>query len=136
MTMYTETPLGVALEALTPTLTKLELSSDEYVRWVAGEVFDTLHRWGPDGTMKSWMQDHHGAVCETVQVDINSGSAWCPTNRTIDARSHSTYVSMLVGSKGSRRDYAKMRVVAVKSNVIVVVDDWHAIAYIVQPEDH
>ena len=124
---YTTSPLGIATEALTPLLTKLEQSGDEYSRWVAAEIFDTLDHCPPQGTLKSWMQEHHGAL-ETVQFNRHDGTAWAPTGRKIDAL-RATYVEL----SGSRRDYGGMKVVAVKSNVIVVVDDWHVVAYVVQP---
>lgn len=76
-------------------------------------------------TFKRWMQEHHGATVETVQLDTKRGTTWEPGPRVIDAETRASYVLL----DGSRRDYAGMKVERSTDDSIVVSDDWHHIRY-------
>jgi hypothetical protein len=80
----------------------------------------------PRGTMRGWMESHSGRYVTTIQVDNSNRSVWAPVGRWITA--HGTHVTLA----GSRRDYAGMRVVATGDWGLIVQDDWHTIAYVLE----
>lgn len=107
-----------------PIIERLTTSDHDVSRIVGQTVADTL-TLPASGTLRAWMQAHHGGKVTTIQIDQNNGSAWAPMGRTVDASRASS-----VKLDGSTRDYAGMRVKHTAPNCIIVADDWHAIAYI------
>jgi hypothetical protein len=77
------------------------------------------------GTAKAWLEARHGAIVDTVQVNIHDGSAWAPSGRTIDSASRSSATIF----DGSTRDYAGLRVLAATDTCLIATNDWHVIAY-------
>lgn len=112
---------------LAETLGRLDGQGDDYASLVVAMIRTTLKQ-PPMGTLRKWMVAHNGEVVTTVQIHNGNGTAWTPTGRTIDA-SKSTYVEL----SGSARYYAEMHVVATAPNVIIVADDEHTIAYVIEP---
>src|SRR5690554_3821390 len=118
--------MSTATEALAPTLDRLAASDSDYSRGVAAIIRDTLSG-KPTGTLRAWMERHNGRQVTTLQVHNGNGTAWAPTGRTIDAtRAGSVILS------GSTRDYKGMRVIAASADCIIVRDDWHTVAYVVE----
>ena len=105
-----------------------------YAAHVADLITRTLE-YRPEGTLKAWMIRHHGESVTTVQVTNETGQAWSPGHRTIDAKRAAGHVEL----SGSRRDYAGMRVLAgplqsveFEDECIIVGDDWHTIAFVIE----
>ena len=119
-----------AIEVLQPTLDRLKgqavADADNWVAGIVLAVEDALAS-APTGTMHKWMIEHDGQVVTTIQVHNSTGTAWTPTGRTIDAGTRSS-----VKLSGSRRDYAGMRVIATTDDVLIVADDGHTIAYVIE----
>jgi hypothetical protein len=82
------------------------------------------------GTMQAWFTARDGATVHTLQVDNRNGGIWAPLARTVDSHSKRGQVAL----NGSWRDYSGMRVIAASGSALIVADDWHTIAYVVQPE--
>lgn len=82
------------------------------------------------GTMKAWFTARDGATVHTLQVDNRNGGIWAPLSRVADSHSAAGKVAL----NGSWRDYAGMHVVAAAKDALIVTDDWHTIAYVVQPD--
>ena len=78
------------------------------------------------GTMRAWMESHNGQTVTTVQIDNRNGSGWLPTGRTIDARPSAVFLDR------SAREYRGMKVLHATGSTLIVGDDWHTVAYIVE----
>lgn len=77
------------------------------------------------GTMRAWMEAHNGDVVTTIQAR-RDGHSWCPTGRTVDARSRQGSVQL----SGSTRDYAGCRVLHATDDVLIVTTYDEVIAYV------
>lgn len=113
-------------QTFAPITDRLATSNSEYSRYAAGTILAALEA-GPSGTMRAWMEARNGRSVTTVQIDRNTGGAWAPTGRTISATRAGS-----VQLDGSTRDYAGMRVQHVTADCLIVQDDWHTIAYLIE----
>lgn len=111
-----------AAETLAPIMAQL---ATRYLA-IRDSIEDALNA-GRSGTMRAWCEKHNGQAVTTVQVDNNSGSAWCPTGRTINATRASSVLF-----NDSARYYAGMRVIGTSDRALVVEDEWHTIAYVIE----
>lgn len=116
------------MNVLEPILGKLESSPVEYSRVVAATIREALDA-PAGGTMRAWMERHSGRDVTTVQAANDGSSVWAPTGRVIDA-SRATFVEF----NGSTRYYAGMRVLHTTDSVLIVADEWHTIAYVIEGE--
>lgn len=99
----------------------------DFVDAIVTRVREAL-RAGPKGSLRAWMQAHDGQLVTTLQVSNGAGTVWCPTGRTIDAsRAGGVVLS------GSTRPYRGMVVAGATDAAIVVADDWHTVAYVIEP---
>lgn len=113
-------------ETFAPVTERLGTSNSDYSRHAARLILEALDT-PASGTMRAWMERHNGRKVTTVQVDQRTGSAWAPTGRTI----HATRAGS-VRLDDSTRDYAGMRVQHTTTECLIVSDDWHTIAYLVE----
>jgi hypothetical protein len=72
----------------------------------------------PTGTMKAWMEAHHGMKVDTLQVQ-GERNVWAPAARTVDATNRAGCVFL----DGSAREYRGCRVVGADENSLVVTSD-------------
>lgn len=100
----------------------------------AETVLNLLDTGKPSGTMRDWMLAHHGQQVATIQMDTRQYGWWAPTGRIVDAKSGATFVqfSGLAYAPPSTRYYAGMRVLRASENILIVGDETHVIAYIVE----
>lgn len=117
-----------AAETLAPILVRLDGNPNPVAGAIARDVRAALAS-PRSGSMAGWMREHDGARVHTVQVDNQSGRAWLPLSRTIDARARGHVRLCRDEGDGSRRDYAGMHVVHASPRCLIVADDWHTIAY-------
>lgn len=112
-------------DAFAPTIAKLEgLGDNPFAkRFLAGL---TAPRVAPKGTMRAWMESHNGQTVDTVQITNRTGDSWTPIERKIEATRAGKVLL-----NDSARDYKGMRVLSATDSVLIVADDWHTIAYIV-----
>lgn len=113
--------------ALAPVLDKLAAGNDA-MRSIHNRLRPMVDSPRPTGTMAAWFAGHNGAKVTTVQVNNQTGHVWTPTGRVVDARTYKGKV--LLG--GSARDYKGMRVIAATDSELIVSDDWHTVAYLVE----
>ena len=115
----------VTLESLRATLEALPASDgrDTALVWVR----ETPTTRG--GTMRAWMQAHHGERVDTLQASHSNGRLWAPLGRTVDA-SRATRVEL----NGSSRHYAGCRVIASSATVLAVTSSDALIIYRVSGE--
>jgi len=114
-----------AQETFAPVIAKLHGLGDNPVAKTLLAGLDHEVYPEPKGTMKAWMAAHHGNEVHTIQVDDHNGNVWTPLGRMVDASKAS---SVRLGE--STRDYKGMRVMSASSDLLIVSDDWHTIAYI------
>lgn len=98
---------------------------------VVSRHYDYVTAAPASGTLKAWMQAHHGQEVHTVQVGRNGSMPWAPTGRTVDA-SRASFVTL----GGSRRDYAGMRTLHATTDAIIVADDWQIVFYVAAAPTH
>ena len=84
-------------------------------------------RHGMGGTVRAWAKAHHGARVDVLQVQ-QSGAAWAPGTRTLDA-SRASYVTF----NGSRRYYAGTRVIAAAADHLIFATPGAVILWTVAP---
>lgn len=97
------------------------------------EPFETIHAatlpTAARGTVKAWMQAHHGAAVHTLQIGLNGRNPWCPGRRIVDARSRATGVLL----DGSLRGYVGARVLLASDDVLVLATSYQVAMYVVAP---
>ena len=113
------------LDVLAPVIDRIEENATERFALDIARLIRGAYDAPAKGTMRAWMEAHHGDIVTTVQVNRDTGQAWSPTGRTVDAtRAGSVQLS------GSTRDYKGMRVLHATDDVLIVSDSWHVIAYV------
>lgn len=92
-----------------------------------GATITSARETKPSGTMRSWFESHNGQKVTTVQVGIERGNIWAPMHRTID-----TSRAGSVRFNDSIRDYKGMRVLHSTPECLIVTNNWHVIAYVIE----
>lgn len=118
----------MTIAALAPVLDKLAGSGSPMAKAILDALRPMVDSPTPRGTMAQWFQARNGSTVHTIQVDGNTGAIWSPLSRTVDATSYRGKVLL----NGSARDYRGMKVLAVSGNALIVADDWHTIAYVLE----
>ena len=113
-------------ETFAPITDRLGTSNSDYSQHAARLILTALDA-PAKGTMRAWMERNNGCKVTTVQVNRNDGTAWAPTGRTI----HATRAGS-VQLDGSTRDYAGMKVRHATPECLIVSDNWHTIAYLIE----
>lgn len=116
------------------TTNPVEWPEDTFAYRTADAVLDLLDTGKPWGTMRDWMLAHHGQQVTTIQMDTRQYGGWAPTGRIVDAKSGATFVqfSGLAYAAPSTRYYAGMRVLRASENALIVGDETHVIAYVIE----
>lgn len=114
-------------ETFAPVLQALANNGDTLARHAHVTLSAVIH-CKPRGTMRAWMQGHNGHPVTTIQVNNETGNVWAPTGRIVDATRAS---HVLLGE--SRRAYAGMTVLAVSPGALIVRDETHTVAYVIEP---
>lgn len=116
------------------TTNPVEWPEDTFAYRVADAVLTLLDTGKPSGTMRDWMLAHHGQQVTTIQMSTRQYDGWAPTGRVVDAKSGATFVqfSGLAYANPSTRYYAGMRVLRTSETALIVGDEMHVIAYVVE----